>query len=137
MASSSFLQLDGHRSTKVLISYITYIVFRQVYSDYLIDHCLRRRRFKTDLVESLIMPHMMNRQKIPQLHKTKKEAMMRCGLAFSSTSLQTEITLQRRKPCLLCQTFNDKKVPKCCSTCCRPVCSEYSQTSITCNECKE
>ena len=114
-----------------------YTVFRQVYPDYLSGHCSRRRRFLTDLAESLIMPHMITRQKIPQLHKATKEATMRCGLGLSSTLLQTGITLQKRKRCFLCPAFKDRKVAKCCSTCCRPVCTEYSQTSITCNECNE
>ena len=109
----------------------------QVYLGYLIDHCSRRRCFITDLAESLIMPHMMTRQKILQLHKATKEAMMRCSLAFSSTSLQTGITLQKRKRYLLFQTSKGKKVAKFCSTCCRPVCLEHNQTSITCNKCNK
>ena len=114
-----------------------YTVFRQVYPDYLSSHCSRRRRFITDLAESLIMPHMMTRQKILQLRGATKGAMMRCGLGHSSTSLQTGITLQKKKRCFLCPATKDRKVAKCCSTCCRPVCPEHSQTSITFNECNE
>ena len=44
-----------------------------------------RRRFLTDLADSLILPHMKTRQKIPQLQKSTKEAMMRCGVSFSNT----------------------------------------------------
>ena len=35
-----------------------------------------RRRFLKDLADSLILPHMKTRQKIPQLQKATKEAMM-------------------------------------------------------------
>ena len=111
-----------------------YTVFRQVYPDYLSSHCSRRQRFITGLAKSLILHHMITRQKIPQLHKATKEAMMRCGLGLSSTSLHTGITLQKRKRCFLCPASTDRKVAKCCSTCYRPVCSEHSQTSITCTE---
>ena len=106
-----------------------YTVFRQVYPNYLSGHCSRRQRFIIDLAESLIKPHMMTRQKIPQLHKAAKEAMMRCGLGLSSTSLQTGITLQKKKQCFLCPPSKDRKVAKCCLTCCRSVCPEHSQTS--------
>ena len=59
-----------------------YAAFRQVCPNYLSDHCLRRRRFITDLAKTLIMPYMMTRQIIPQLHKATKEAMMRCALGL-------------------------------------------------------
>ena len=61
-------------------------VFQQVYPDYLSGYYSWRRCFKTDLAESLIMPHTMTTQKIPQLHKVTKEAMIQCGLGLSSTS---------------------------------------------------
>ena len=97
-------------------------VFRQVYPDYLSGRCSRQRPFVTNLAESLIIPHMMTRQKIPQLLKATKEAMMRCGLGLSNASFQTGITLQKRKRCFLRPASKDRKVAKCCSTCCRPVC---------------
>ena len=131
MASHSLIQW------LVIAALNAYSVFRQVYSDYLSGHCSRRRHFMTDLAESLIMLHIMTRQKIPQLHKATKEAMMRCGLGLSSTSLLTGITLQKRKWCFLCPASKNRKIAKCCSTCYRPVCPEHSQTSITCNECNE
>ena len=40
----------------------SYTIFRQVYLDYQNGHSSRRRRFLTDLAESLIMPHMTSRQ---------------------------------------------------------------------------
>ena len=110
-----------------------YTVFRQIYPNYLSGHFSRRRRFITDLAESLIMPYTMTRQKIPQLHKSTKEVMMQDGLGLLSTSLQTGITLQKRKRCFLCPASKDRKVAKCC----RPVCPEHSQSNITCNECNE
>ena len=74
-----------------------------------------------DLSESLITPHTLTRQKIPKLRKAIKEAMVRCGLGLSSKFLQTGITLQKRKRRFLCLASMDRKVAKCCSTCCRPV----------------
>ncbi|XP_076814690.1 uncharacterized protein LOC143460899 [Clavelina lepadiformis] len=114
-----------------------YTIFRQVYPDYQSGQGSKRRGFITDLANCLILPHMMTRQKIPQLHRATREAMVRCGLAFRSTSLQTANTLQKRKRCSLCPHAKDKKVAKCCSRCCRPVCPEHSVTMITCNKCSE
>ena len=95
-----------------------------------------RRRFLKYLENSFISPHMKARQKIPQLQKATKEAMMRCGLYFSNTSPPENI-LQKRKRCLLCQHIKDWKIAKCCSRCSRSVCPEHSITTITCNECYE
>ena len=97
-----------------IVALNVYAVFRQVYPDYLSGHCSRRRRVIIDLAESLIMPHMMTRQKIPQLLKATKEAMMRCGLGLSTTFGLTGITLQKKKRCFLCPASKEKKVAKCC-----------------------
>ena len=55
-----------------------YTVYRQVHPDQQ-SNGGSRRRFLTDLANSLILPDMKTRQKIPQLQKATKEAMMRCG----------------------------------------------------------
>ena len=112
-----------------------YTIFRQVHPDQQSTGG-SRRRFLTYLADSLIFAHMKTRQKIPQLQKAAKEAMMRCGLSFSNTS-PTENVLQKRKRCLLCPHTKNRKVAKCCSRCFRPVCPEHSITTITCNECYE
>ncbi|CAK8675583.1 unnamed protein product [Clavelina lepadiformis] len=85
-------------------------IIRQVYPDYQSGQGSKRRGFITDLANCLILPHMMTRQKIPQLHRATREAMVRCGLAFRSTSLQTANTLQKWKRCSLCPHAKDKKV---------------------------
>ena len=99
-----------------------------------------RHRFLTDVVDSLILFHMKTRQKIPQLQKATKEAMMRCGLSFSNTS-RPENILQKKKRCSLCPHTKDRKMAKCCSRCSRPVCPEQSITpsppSHAMNECYE
>ena len=112
-----------------------YTVFKQVYPDQQGTE-RSRRRFITDLAESLILPHMKTRQKIPQLQKATKEAMVRCGLSFPSIP-PPESMLQKRKRCSLCPSTKDRKVAKCCSRCCRPVCPEHSIINITCTECYE
>ena len=113
-----------------------YTIFRQVHPDHQSTQGSRRRRFITDLANSLIMRHMTTRQKISQLQRTTNEAMMRCGLAFPTPS-QQENTMQKRKRCSLHPHTKDRKVAKCCSRCCKPVCPEHSITTITCNECCE
>ena len=114
-----------------------YTIYRQVHPDQQSTDG-SRRRFLTDLADSLILPHMKTRKKIPQLQKATKEAMMRCGLSFSYTSFYTpENILQKRKRCSLCPLTKDRKVAKCCSRCSRLVCPEHSITTITCNECYE
>ena len=109
-----------------------FTIYRQVHPD---QHTAggSRRRFLTDLENSLISPLMKTRQKIPQLQKATKEAWMRCGLYFSNTSPRENI-LQKRKRCSLCPHTKDRKVAKCCSRCSRPVCPEHSITTITCNK---
>ena len=111
-------------------------VFGQVYPDSQSTQDSRRRRFITDLANSLIYPYMKTRQKIPQLRKATKEAMVRCGLTLSS-AFPRDNTLPKRKRCVLCMHSKDRKVLKCCSRCCRPVCPEHSISAITCNECYE
>ena len=111
-----------------------YTVFGQVYPDSQSTQGSRQRRFITDLANSLIYPHMKTRQKIPQLRKATKKAMVRCGLTFSS-AFPRDNTLPKRKRCVLCMHSKDRKVSKCCSRCCRPVCPEHSISTITCNEC--
>ena len=71
-----------------------YTIYRQVHPDQQSTDS-SRRRFPTDLADSLILPHMKTRQKISQLQKATKEAIMRCGLSFSSTSPPENI-LQKR-----------------------------------------
>ena len=110
-----------------------YTIYRQVHPDQQSTGG-SRRRFLTDLADSLISPHMKTRQKIPQLQKATKEAMMRCGLSFSNIPPPENI-LQKRKRFSLCPHTKDRKVAKCCSRCSQPVCPEHSITTITCSEC--
>ena len=112
-----------------------YTIYRQVHPDQQSTGG-SRRRFLINLADSLILPHMKTKQKIPQLQKATKEAKMRCGLSFSNTSPPENI-LQKRKRCSLCPHTNDRKVKKCYSRCSQPVCPEHSITTITCNECYE
>ena len=113
----------------------TYTIYRQVHPDQQSTGG-SRRRFLTDLRDSLILLHMKTRQKIPQIQKATKEATMRCGLSFSNTSPPENI-MQKRKRCSLCPHTKDRKVAKCYSRCSRTVCPEHSITIITCNECYE
>ena len=49
-----------------------YTIYRQVHPDQQSTGS-SRRRFLTDLADSLILPHMKTRQKIPQLQKATKK----------------------------------------------------------------
>ena len=129
MAAETLLQPVGCRIANA------YTMYRQEHSEQQSTGG-SRRRFLTDLADSLILPHVKVRQKIFQLQKSTKEAVMRCGLSFSNTSPPENI-LQKRKRCLLYPHTKNGKVAKCCSRCSRPVCPEHSITTITCNECYE
>ncbi|CAK8677360.1 unnamed protein product [Clavelina lepadiformis] len=78
-----------------IVALNAYTICRQVYPDYQSGQGSKRRGFITDLANCLILLHIMTRQKIPQLHRATREAMVRCGLASPSTYLQTANTLQQ------------------------------------------
>ena len=72
-----------------------YTIFRKLHPEYEKSKASNRRLFITELAESLIMPHIKTRQKIPQLQKPTKEAVIRCGLSFASSSAQREAAPQK------------------------------------------
>ena len=113
-----------------------YTIFRKLHSEYEKSKASKSRLFIRELAESFIMPHMKTRQKILQLQKPTKKAMIRCGLSFACLSAEREATPQKQKRCALCETFRDKKMSKVCSKCCRHVCRAHSHTYITCNDCQ-
>ena len=76
-----------------------YTVYRQVHPEQQSTGG-SRRRFLTYLADSLILPHVKARQKISQLQKSTKEAVMRCGLSFSNTSPPENILLKRKRCCV-------------------------------------
>ena len=114
-----------------------YTIFRKLHLEYKKSKASKRRLFITELAESLIMPHMKTRQKIPRLQKPTKEEMIRCGVSFACLSAQRKAAPQKRKRCALCEISKDKKAWKVCSKYCRHVCPSHSQAYITSNDCQE
>ena len=66
-----------------------YTIFRKLHLEYKKSKASKRKLFITELAESLIMPHMKTRQKIPRLQKPTKEEMIRCGVSFACLSAQS------------------------------------------------
>ena len=86
-----------------------YTIFRKMHAEYKKSKASKRRLFFTEFAESFIMPHVKIRQKIPQLQKPTKEAIIRCCLSFACSSAQREAAPQKRKKCALCGTARDQK----------------------------
>ena len=107
-----------------------YTVFGQVYPDSHSTQGSRRRRFITDLANSLDLSTHEDKTENPPTAKSHKRSYGEMWLDLFQC-FPRDNTLLKRKPCVLCMHSKDRKVSKCC----RPVCPEHSISTITCNEC--
>jgi hypothetical protein len=101
---------------------------------------IRRRDYQMELAMELAKPYIIRRSQIPELRKSVTRAMEACGIdlpVHRPIAPVVDDKLGKRRRCHMCPRQLERKIRQMCKRCKRPVCSEHSDSVITCRVCTE